>query len=459
MLTKVKSWIDQQGLLNADDKVVVACSGGPDSMALLDLLLQLRADYQLTLVVAHVDHMFRGQESAAEAEFVGKFCATHQLVFRQAAIDVMAYMKQSHLSAQEAARQLRYQFLRQVATELGGAKIATGHHQDDQAETVLLNLCRGAGCAGLKGIEPEAHGLIRPLLTVSKEEIEEYCQQRQLVPCRDSSNKKTNYRRNFLRQEIMPLLVEKMNSNLVETLCRTARLLGDEQRFLVQCAREAWPEVASEEAGKIVLSCGQLAKIHLVLRREIIRLAIEKLQGHVRGIGFFHVEQVLVMAAHGRVGSRVDLPGSLVVWRNYEELELTQGLLAPASPRLLTQVIPLDLPGETKLPGLAVSIQATLLEAQGEDVDKNTVYLDWDKLVPPFWVRFRQTGDNFQPAGMTGHKTVKRFFIDAKVPQGLRDQIPLIGDSQGIIWIAGLRSGARGKPSTETKRFLRLCIV
>ncbi|MBP2655854.1 MAG: tRNA(Ile)-lysidine synthase [Firmicutes bacterium] len=457
MLTKIRAWIERYQLLNYGDKVLVACSGGPDSLALVRIMHTLAGEYGVELAVAHVNHMLRGSESDADEAFVREFCAAAGLPVYLTKIDVPRFIDVSGRSTEDAARILRYSYLRKVAAALGGAKIATGHHRDDQAETVLLNLFRGTGMTGLRGIKPNNGGIIRPLLDISRSEIEIYCREQGLNPRLDSTNLKTDYLRNYVRLELMPLLKNKLNVNLTDALFRTASLVGDAQDFIEKSVKAAWPMVARCEEDKIELNCGELMKLHLALAREIIRAAIEKKRGTLKGITFSHVENLLELAANGETGKVVELPGNLIARKEYWSIILEMPKLAKETTGIRPPGVEIMIPGTTYIPELEIEITAELLKSMPEKNLGGAVF-DWRKLTPPLYVRTRQDGDRFWPSGMSGSKKLKKYFIDAKVPRAERDRIPVLCDSKGIIWLAGCRQAQRGIPDHDTRDFLYLTI-
>ncbi len=414
MLTKVRAWIQRQRVISPGDRIVAACSGGPDSLALVHILSRLAPELELTLVVAHVDHMFRGAESEADAVFVGEFCAGLGLTFYHTALDVPAYIESSGRSPQDAARILRYRYLRQVAERLGGAKIATGHHRDDQAETVLLNLLRGAGSAGLSGMKPADGDIIRPLLEVTRDEIEAYCAQHGLEPRLDSSNLSLDYLRNYLRLKLMPLLRERVNANIAETLCRTARLVGDEHDFLAEQACCLSPDVVRQEDAGVLIDCERLNCLHIALRREIFRQAIAKKRGNLTGITFLHVERLLELSINGAVGSIVELPGGIVARRGYDLVIIETPTVLPPPPRLGPPGVALTIPGSTDVPVLDLTVTARLFPDRPAQATARSAVFDWRRLTPPVYVRTRQEGDRFWPAGAPGSKKLKAFLIDGK---------------------------------------------
>jgi tRNA(Ile)-lysidine synthase len=457
MLEKVRAWIDKHKLLQEEDKIVVACSGGPDSLALLHILARFRLEYNISIVVAHVDHMLRGEESAMEAAFVVDFCAKRNLICYHKAINVPQVIKETAMSGEEAARVVRYQYLRQIAEQLGDAKIATGHHRDDQAETVLMNMLRGSGSAGIRGIQPINGDVIRPLLSVSRAEIIAYCEVEQLEPRFDSSNSQLNYLRNRIRIHLLPELEKQYNSTVKDALCKTATIIGDEHDFIQKTAKTVWAQVVKECENRLFIAAEPMKSVHSAIKREIFRLAIEKKQGSLTGISFYHVETLIEMLFNGRVGSVIRLPGGLTISKSYDGLYVGENPLSQAR-KMEYSGQELIVPGNTQVSELGIQVIA---EMTGTFVKSQpwVAVFDVDELSLPLFVRTRRIGDRFQPLGFKGSKKVKEFFIDEKVPRQVRDTVPIICDSQGIIWIGGYRQGENGKATDKTKNFLVLRIL
>lgn len=455
MLETVKTWIDQHSLLVDGNHVLAACSGGPDSIALVHVLYRLQDTYKFSLAVAHVDHTLRGRESEEDAEFVAECCSKWQLPLYQTKVPVEQFSIEQGLSTMEAARILRFQFLRETAHALGDAKIATGHHCDDQSETVLINLLRGAGSSGLKGMRAKENGLIRPLLAVSRRDIERYCVENDLGWRIDSSNLTTDYLRNQIRLELLPYLERDYNPNIRLALWRISQIAADEHDYIREQSEKAG--ALSEQEGYLLLDRQKLNEAAPALRRGMIRLALEKSRGNLKGISFEHVEMLVRMAMDGRVGAVMPLPGGLAARVSYHVLEFgrmtehTGAVIEPPG-------IAINLPGDTKVAALGIQVQAELQAATVAAQSPMQAVFDWDALEPPIFIRTRAEGDRFQPVGMKGTKKVKDFFIDEKVPREKRDKTAIFSDMKGIIWIAGHRQSERGKISGNTNSFLRLSI-
>ncbi len=454
MLKVVKDVIERHNMLQAGDRVLVACSGGPDSLALLHLFWRLQSLLSIEVAAAHLEHGFRGAESKAEALFVADFCCTRKIPCFCESVDMPELLRQQGQSAQDGARQVRYAFLRRVAQQWGAARIATGHQLEDQGETLLLHLLRGAGPKGLAAMREVAGDLIRPLLGIKREAIEAYCSEHGLVPQRDSSNEKTCYQRNWLRLELMPVL-RRYNNALPETLHRTARLLGEQQDYLRAQAQEALAEVAIWKEGTLHLAAKELGEKHLALQREIFRLAIEKKRGQLTGISFDHVESLIEVLSLP-VGSRRELPGDLQARRTYQGICLE----AKGQEAKLRSPWPgtvLAVPGRSEVPALGLVVLAE--EGCFTDAEQSdSIVLARAQVKGDLVLRTRLPGDRFQPLGMTGSKKLKDFLIDEKVPRELRDDIPLVCDALGILWLVGLRRANRACAKEKEDECIRLTI-
>jgi tRNA(Ile)-lysidine synthase len=458
MLKKVKAWIDRYNLLPPGSIVLAACSGGPDSLALVHILSKLCLEYNFTLAVGHVDHMFRGRESAEDAGFVADFCRQLSLTCYQTAIDVPRFIEESGLSAEEAARLMRYSYLRKVARELGGAVIATGHHRDDQAETVLMHLLRGSGGDGLSGMKARNADIIRPLLSVTRSEIEAYCAEKSWQPRIDSTNLTAEYLRNDIRLNLLPLLRREYNQAITDALCRTAEIIGDEHDLVRQAADAAWPQaVKVENSSQWIIEVSAIACLHIAVQRELFRRIIEKKQGHLKGITFLHVEKLIQLSLSGETGSILELPGRCIFRKEYTRV-LVETVGGRTAARIALPGIRLTVPGITTLPDGRLA-EARLYFERPVKKSAGTAVFDWQKLRQPITIRTRLAGDRFHPLGMTGSKKVKDFFIDAKVPRRARDEALIFCDDDQIIWIGGYRQAEYGKVTNTTKEFLEISIL
>ncbi len=455
MLKAMKLALEANMMFETGEKILVACSGGPDSLALLHGLWQLSPEMGFEIAAAHLEHGFRGAESEAEAVFVEEFCRLRGIECVIGHVDMPTVLQEQGFSAQDGARRVRYEFLRRTAAEIGAMRIATGHQLEDQAETLLLNLLRGAGLKGLSGMRTVAGELIRPLLGVKREKIEAYCKANELQPRRDSSNQKTCYRRNLLRLEIMPQL-RQYNAALPETLARTAEILHEQQQYLQEQAKALFLRVARQDEDGLHLEVKGLCGEHVALQREIFRLALEKKRGRLTGISFEHVENLIRMISLP-VGSRAELPGKLKVRRTYQSICLENERVVMLQGKTLLPGIRLEFPGTYWFEELKFGLKLEtgfFPEAQ----DETCLVIKRKAISGELLLRNRLPGDRFRPKGMNGSKKLKDFFIDIKLPREMRDSVPLLCDAAGILWIAGIRTAERDDGKAEASEQLRISI-
>jgi tRNA(Ile)-lysidine synthase len=455
-------------LLTPGERVVVGVSGGPDSLALLHLLLRLRPEYQLQLHVAHLHHGARGAGADADARFVAGVARRWELEATIAERDVPAIAQAEGLAFEEAARRVRYAFLAHVARQQDASKVAVGHNADDQAETVLMHFLRGSGLAGLRGMLPLtslAHfrlldgvagfplrgrmpALIRPLLEVERAAIEDYCEQHDLQPRFDRSNLDATYFRNRLRHELLPIL-ESYNPNVRRRLQHTARVVAADYELLTRLRRRAWEETILEASDQaLVFDLAAWRAQPLALRRALVRQAVFRLRPQLRDVSFVHVENAVRLASEGETGTQATLPGDLMLSVGYECLVLAStGYELPIEGPALHpgEEIDVPLPGTISPPGDRWELNTSLLETWSqEDVvsrhDRWTAHLDRATLHEPLILRTRRPGDRFRPQGMGGHAPrLSDWMINAKIPHHVRDRLPLLVAAEEIVWVCGWR--------------------
>lgn len=447
ILDQVRLTIQRYKLVGVGEKVVVGVSGGPDSLALLSCLLELRDEFGFSLHVAHLDHCLR-ENSAQEAAYVKRLAEEWGLPATVEARDVRAFQQEHKLSLEEAAREVRYRFLREVARAVGAAKIAVGHQADDQAETLLLNLLRGSGLTGLKAMLPHREGIIRPLLFITREEIEAYCREKGLVPCRDPSNLDKSYRRNKIRHELIPWLAREFNPAIIRVLARTATLLAEEEAFFEELTRENLGKVIKEQGrGYLKLDGERLLGLPAALERRVLRAAVASLGG---GVEFHHVEQLRSILRAG--SGALSLPRGL-------QARVSHRLLFLEEPSRKEEPIPfrylLKVPGVTPLPEIGKRLRIEVLPPPAKVSSPPwEAWVDKDKLTGPLWARNWQPGDRFRPLGMKGTKKLQDLFVDAGIDMKERRRVPVIVSGEHIVWVAGVRLSEDFKITPETREAL-----
>lgn len=316
-LDQIKSTIKKYNMLQKGDGVMAGVSGGPDSVTLLHVLNSLKKEYSLNIVIAHLDHKFRGEESEADRKFCESLAKKYNLEIAWEAIDVPKIAKEKGISPEEAARFERYDFFKRASKKKGIEKIAVGHTRDDQAETVLMRIMRGAGMKGLGGISPvkEMPGfkIIRPLIEVSRKDVESFVSEAGLKFRTDSSNEKSIYTRNKIRLELIPLLEKEFNSNIKEVLANMAENLQIENDFLARYARRKFKSVSKIKPGEILIDIKKFRKQPEAVRKRILRAGLEELKGDLRRLTYQHWKEIEELIYNRPVNSIVDLPGGISV--------------------------------------------------------------------------------------------------------------------------------------------------
>ena len=453
-------FITQHQMIQPKETVLVGVSGGVDSLALLYALHILQRQLDCQLHVAHLDHSFR-EDSAGDAVYVTEQAEQLGIPISSTRIDVPQLMRDQKLSAEVAARRARYQFYECVSERIGATKIALGHHRGDQAETVLMNLLRGAGASGLKGMLPVREGkFIRPLLTFSRQEIADFVAQLGLQPRCDATNYQLDYLRNRVRLELIPVLERAYNPNIQNALNQTAELLQAESDYLDDLAYDAFQacRVESSASDTVVLDRHLFREYHLALRRRMLRLAVAEVFGEVKDLYFNHFESMLNLIDGEAPNSALDLPSGGAFRRAYNRI-LIQKAVDSHAPFEYEVVVP----GHTALPLLDAEMIATVVAqpmnrtaADKFPDGKFQAVFDLDRLQLPLTLRHRRDGDRFHPFGMRGTKKLKDFLIDAKIPRQERERVPVLMNGEEIVWVVGYRTSEPFKIRPETKHRLNL---
>ena len=482
----VAKTVAAHGLLPAGSAIVVAVSGGADSIALLAALQQLAPRHHWRLHVGHVNHQLRGAESDADAEFVAQTAARAGLPCTVRSIDV-GRAQTAHASLENTARRLRYRLLSEIARAVDACFIALAHHQDDQAETVLLHLLRGSGLGGLAGMryasplllageaEPASSGesadsgdargrietepmlaLVRPLLAVARADIRAYCKRRHLAFREDRSNETTAPQRNWLRHAVLPLL-ETRYPQAARTLARAAHVIEEDYAYLTETAEKWLRQNARQCPDGMLLDQNAWRALQPALHSSVLRCAVAAIAGHTQGLEHAHVLHARATLRAGRVGVASPLPGGLSCRAEHDGIWIGYSARQESFPP-----IELTIPGRTAIAPLQCSIHAALVEPDQDRYRKETTkneeaWLDAAQVGGPLRVRTRLPGDRFVPLGMTGAKKLQDFLLDARVPARLRDRVPLVvTEENAIVWVAGHRIDARYRVTAQTRQMVHL---
>ncbi len=465
-------------------KVLVAVSGGPDSVALLLALAGLSSRLEISLGVAHLNHCIRGAAADNDEVFVRQTARDLGLPFHSARRDVPAYAGAAGMSTEEAARTLRYEFLRQTAAREGYARIAVGHTRDDQAETVLIALIRGSGVSGLGGMPPVLGEVVRPLIESSRQEVLAYLELRGAPYCHDLTNEDLAHTRNRVRHVLLPLLEKEFNPGIRTTLARNALIVQDEDAWLAEITREFLDRCTRTRGdGRLAVDRAALAEAPVALLRRALREAAARVAAAAQQpaqLGSANVEDLVAMLAAGRTGARIDLPGGLKAELGYGELTLrlaagTEGpsrRTAPLKGHGVEYRLPVpgavrsggrtdwDITAEVDMrgaPGSPGPGEAEWLVCHSDESTGFTAYLDLDRLAGPLHLRTRRLGDRFWPHGAPAETKLKDFLIAGRVPRAVRDALPLLCDGSGrICAVLPLRAADWATVGPGTQRVLVL---
>jgi len=521
LVRAVAAFIDQRRLLSAGQAVLVAVSGGCDSVALLEILCQLAGQPERAwgLSVAHLNHRLR-PDADADADFVRDLAGRHGLPCVVEAVDVAAIAAARAMSTETAARAARYEFLAQAAGRLGATAVATGHHADDNVETILQRIIRGTHLRGLRGI-PAQRGLaqapgvrlIRPLLAVRREQIEQFCIRRGLAWRMDSTNADTEHRRNFIRHELLPLMRDRMNPRVDDALLRLAGAAGDTEDHLAEMGRALLDRArrAGKDPDRLALDAARLAEAPTVQRCYALRAALECLRAPMGGLSAGQLAELAALPAQPPPAA-ITLPGNILARREGDELLLEpaagphQGPQGPAETpswhiRLPTgpgaaepmaggtfrgedvggtfRAEAVTLPDGRIVRCEELPLDPAAFAAHRANPRPGTEWLDADYIRGPLTIRPRRPGDAFIPLGAptkalgaperpasspqgrpagTGRQTVSDFLTNAKCPAARRREVFIVADEQGIIYVAPLRIADHTRIRDTTRRVLRIVV-
>jgi tRNA(Ile)-lysidine synthase len=468
---KVAEFIESNGLIGSEDKVLLGVSGGADSTALLYAVCALKAEGVLgsELACAHINHQLRGAEADGDEDFVVGEAAGLKVPMMTRRVDVREYARKNKLSIETAGRELRIEGLVDIAEANNCSVVATAHQKDDNAETILQRLTRGTGYRGLGGIWPKRTfesgvTFVRPLLCVRRAEIIEYLKQRKLAWRTDRTNTDYSYRRNFIRHRLMPELRQQCSGSLVEELCELSESARKFYDMVCDCAEKVWAKSAECGDEKVILDLQQLSAEHPAVKVELVRRALAAVGSGERDLMQEHFERILQLAGQKGSGREVELPGGFVVWSEYGKLIFSRREEDEQVTKKTSESITIKVPGQTRFGNYLAEAGVFEVELGSEGRFKagKTSFVEWfdlDKVRMPLVVRYRQAGERFIPLGSRQEKKVGKFLTAQRVPQRIRRRLLIAADSEKIIWVWPIRISEEAKVTGETRRILRLQIT
>lgn len=435
MVDQVVSTIDKYGLISPGDTIVMGVSGGPDSMAMAHILLKLRDQMRLKLVAVHVNHLLRGDDAHKDASYVKAFCSVNDIIYHQFDVDVTARSLELGESFEAVGRKVRYDCFEKVVSIEKADKVALAHHKNDVVETFFINLVRGAGIEGLSGIAYSREGkIIRPLLDVTRAQIESYCETEQLSPRMDITNDENHYLRNRIRNQLIPFMNTVFDGDVVGPIARSTEILKMDRAFWEIHVQRLYHQYCTERYGGVSINLSHTATLTEMEMVQLVRHVIRLKRGSLLDITMETINRIVGL---NRSGSRIDLDDGYSFIRMHEQLVLV--------PRMGNDCI-----GELKLNWIRVPID----DKARYQLNEGCVAIDADKVKGRLSVRTRQPGDRFVPLGMTGSKKIKDYFIDEKIPVIEREKILLVCDEEKIIWVQDRRVSELCKITQETQNII-----
>ncbi|OHB74532.1 MAG: tRNA lysidine(34) synthetase TilS [Planctomycetes bacterium RBG_16_59_8] len=473
IVKKVLLTVQGYDLIRQGETVIVGVSGGADSVALLHLLSEINEQQEQgwKLVVAHLNHGIRGAEADGDETFVRDLAGELGLTFISRKVDVRQVREKEKLTIESAGRKERYRFLNECAEKIGAQKVALAHTADDQAETILHRIIRGAGLRGLKGISPirkiskdQGIFIVRPLIEAERFEIEQFLSERGFSFRVDSSNNDLALTRNRLRHKLIPMIEQEFNPRFKASLVKLGQTAGSSYLLLREIAREIYENIKMlGREGEVCLSVEEFVKTPAALQTLIIDRAIRKVHGSLPQLNFEHYLEVLSLCADQGFSKVVTLPKGLLAKRESYVLKISRPVAKAPPVKFLAQKI--KVPGKTTIEGLNIRVEAEIMSRSNialQDYIKKKDFteeiVDLDRVRLPLKVRLKKRGDTFSPLGLNGVCKLKRFFISQKVPREVRDQVPIVVDDGGIVWVVGYRIGNEYRVTDDTKSVLLLKI-
>ena len=452
---KVLSTINKHELIQKGDKIVVGLSGGPDSVCLLHILSRLKEELDLEIYAAHLNHQIRGIEAQKDAFYISKLCEEMGITFFIKSINVPEYCEKNGVSIEEGARKLRYEMFYEIKNNTRANKIAIGHNLNDQAETILMRMMRGTGLQGLKGIEYIRDGvIIRPILDIERNDIEEYCKKNKLNPRIDKTNLESIYTRNKIRLELIPYMKDNFNSNIIESIVRMGNSLRSDNDYIESEALIKFKEVSNIKSDSVELNLKPYINLHNSMKVRILRNSIKHILGDTNLIDQRHIDDIIELEDESKIDKVINLPRGIYVYRKKNSIILTNKEIVIEEIEFCYN-IPSNGFIKVKEIGTIIETQVVSIDKyKRSKSDKSCKWFDFNKIKGGIVVRNRRSGDKIKLSG--GSKKIKDLFIDIKIPKEDRCKVPVIADDQGILSVGNFRNSENYKIDEETKEVLKV---
>lgn len=438
--------IKKYDLVEKNDTIIIGASGGPDSQFLIYLFDQIKEEYNLNIILAHLNHLHRKEASFDEnlVKETGQKLGM-RVEIKRASMDDFA--KTNKISAEDAGRRLRYDFFNELADTNKNSKIAVAHNMDDQAETLLFRIIRGTGLDGLAAMDYKNGSIIRPILSFQKSEILAYLDQNNIAYAIDATNLENDYTRNYIRNEIFPRF-EQINSNAKANFFNLSDLIKDDLEIINEIIEDLYKSIIISECDTYIkFDRKKFENLSYNKKARLIRKAIFKLKGEIKDFSRENIDEFIGLFDLN-TGKKV-IKDDIAFSKNYRSYDLE----LVTKEQKFNDILSLDLGQEIDFNGIKIKASIAL---EKDSKDKNIGYFDLDKIFFPLTVRTRRNGDRFKPLGMNHNKKLKDFFIDQKIDKNIRDEVPIILSNDEIIWLAGHRISEDYKVSNQTKNILKI---
>ncbi len=461
-LKQLKNTLKEYNMLKAQDKVLVCVSGGPDSISLLYALHSVKDELGISLYVAHLNHMLRSHAAKLDEAFVKRCAGNLGIPIFVDKKDVARLSKKDKSSIEDKARQVRYSFFSKIARSNGLNKIALAHTRDDQAETVLMRLIKGAGPRGLRGIPPkrklEAAVIIRPLIEVSKDEILEFLNKRRIPYRIDRSNLQNKYLRNRIRNLLLPGIQKEFNPNIKGILNNISSELSKAYDFLHDKSEQIFKKVSRSRgiSDELIIFLDKLSRYHDAIKSEVVRIAIENKKGDLNRITHKNWKDLESLMSSNKSGAQVHIPGGITVIKDYNTLVFAKKGVKNITNKRKWK---LEFPGKTQIDKLGICFETKILKKPPRSLKnkgKNVEYFSYDNLKAPLYIRTRLIADRFRPIGMSREVKLQNFLVNEKVSRHRRDTLPLMISNGKIVWVVGHRISDLAKVTPKAGKILRI---
>lgn len=474
MIKRVSNYIKSHNLINSGDRILVGVSGGADSVCLLHILSTLYKDTDVDFFAVHVHHGIRKEEADRDEAFVRSFCQKLGIGYNAYHFDVIALSTREGLSEEEAGRRVRFEAFINASAKFKCNKVAIAHNKNDNAETVLFNMFRGSAIKGLTGmdsiikmnIDAGSITIIRPLLSTTRQDIEEYLKTNNIEYQDDSTNFSNLYSRNKIRNQVLKYAKDEINTNVIENINNAADHLNEAYDFIDKCISEQFGEIVRKKDDCYEYTNNDLDQEHIVIKKGIVRKILGELAGSLKDIESKHIESVLSLDKK-QVGKRINLPYNMIALKGYDSVKIfnapntTENDLSIHKPRIMYDIV---IPGRTDVDEFNIYLETDILYYEKKyPFPKNSCmkWFDYDRIENTLKLRTRKSGDYLQIDSQGGRKKLKDYYIDLKIPKEERDRLLVIADGDHILWIMGYgnRISEKYKISDNTKRILSMELI